>query len=125
MGALEIGALVSIYEMGPPRGGLSGVEVADISPQETGRKSVRVQCIMSTTSNTNAQDKLPPVKEMRQKLCLAERGGNFLKRDSCRKPVKNAGNTCGFSGRGFNTPATISKTEGIARLTVVEHLDDR
>lgn len=64
-------------------------------------------------------------KEMRQKLCLAERGGNFLKRDSCRKPVKNAGNTCGFSGRGFNTPATISKTEGIARLTVVEHLDDR
>ena len=64
-------------------------------------------------------------KEMRQKLRLAERGGNFLKRDSCRKPVKNAGNTCGFSGRGFNTPATISKTEGIARLTVVEHLDDR
>lgn len=64
-------------------------------------------------------------KEMRQKLYLAERGGNFLKRDSCRKPVKNAGNTCGFSGRGFNTPAAISKVEGIARLTVVEHLDNR
>jgi hypothetical protein len=37
-------------------------------------------------------------KEMCQELYLAERGGEFLKRDSCRKPVKNAGNACGFSG---------------------------
>jgi hypothetical protein len=58
-------------------------------------------------------------KEMCQKLCQAERG------DSCRKPVKNAGNTCGFSGLGFNTPAMILRTEGIAQLTVVEHVDDR
>jgi hypothetical protein len=62
VGALDIGALVSICETGPSRGALSGVDEADMSSQETGRTSVWIQCIMSTPSNINAQDKLPPVK---------------------------------------------------------------
>jgi hypothetical protein len=37
-------------------------------------------------------------KERCRRLYLAGRGDSVLKRDSCRKPVKNAGNTCGFSG---------------------------
>jgi hypothetical protein len=114
VGALDIGALVSIYEMGAPRGALSGVEVADISSQETERTSVWIQCIMSTPSNINAQDKSPPVKRCVRSCVWLKEGGNFLKQDSCRKPVKNAGNTCGFSGQGFDTTAVISRIEGIA-----------